>query len=316
MVRENQSGPGYCSRTVRVRYVVSLTEKSLLAEADEAGQTLSRVRVKRFPALVVVRDVAWSFLDRRNMEVARRVREGLSTPPLREPMSASDLAERAAAGKRRSAARCKQLLGDAMLARQVDHLVTLTYRECVSDVDRAEADLKRFLRLLREREGVTVSYVAVRELQQRGAWHWHLAVRGRLDVRILRRSWYQALGGSGDERGRDAPGAVNARAPRRDWSKGEQRGWNAEALIWYLGKYLAKTFADAPPGSRRFRASPDGDMQVHDYWRESGDVAYRAGAVAEDLDFEGDGETRLRSRMGGRVVEGVAVVAPAKTHNV
>jgi hypothetical protein len=83
-------------------------------------------------------------------------------------------------------------------------------------------------------------YIAVAERQARGAWHWHLAVRGRQDVGMLRASWRRVVG-DGNIDVAAAPAARQA-APL--------------ALVRYLGKYLAKGFAeDRELNARRFRAS-------------------------------------------------------------
>lgn len=74
-----------------------------------------------------------------------------------------------------------------------DHLLTLTYRELMTDLTRAEEDLRRFLKLVRQRYP-QYPYVAVWELQKRGAIHWHLGVPGFQNVRLLRKCWCQVVG--------------------------------------------------------------------------------------------------------------------------
>ncbi|HCA27958.1 MAG TPA: hypothetical protein DEP05_10055 [Betaproteobacteria bacterium] len=41
---------------------------------------------------------------------------------------------------------------------------------------------------------IDAKFVAVRELQERGAIHLHVAVSGRYDIHWLRRAWWLALG--------------------------------------------------------------------------------------------------------------------------
>lgn len=80
------------------------------------------------------------------------------------------------------------------MAMVADRLLTLTYRENVEDYDPASADLSKFLRLVRHRLR-EFSYVAVVERQRRGVVHWHLALRDRRDVAVLRRLWRRIVGG-------------------------------------------------------------------------------------------------------------------------
>lgn len=84
-------------------------------------------------------------------------------------------------------------------------------------------------------------YVAVAEQQERGAWHWHLAVRGRQDVELLRRLWREVVG----------EGNIDVSAPKG--TRKDQRLY----LVQYLGKYLVKAFAtgDRKLNKHRFRAS-------------------------------------------------------------
>lgn len=88
-----------------------------------------------------------------------------------ESKSAVDNRDRA---ERRARSRLRQLI----LATRADHLVTLTYRGNVTDFERACRYLRKFVRIVKARK-TDWTYIAVAERQQRGAWHWHLAVRGR-----------------------------------------------------------------------------------------------------------------------------------------
>lgn len=136
---------------------------------------------------------------------------------------------------RRARSRLRQLI----LAARLDHLLTLTYRENMTDFRQAGHDLRRFTRAVRTHLPGFL-YVAVPEKQKRGAWHWHLAVAGRQDVQLLRRLWRQIIG----------EGNIDVQKPK----SGENRRL---ALVKYLGKYLAKGFAEGHRelNRHRFRAS-------------------------------------------------------------
>lgn len=84
-------------------------------------------------------------------------------------------------------------------------------------------------------------YVAVAEQQERGAWHWHLAVRGRQNVELIRTLWREIVG----------EGNIDVSAPKGN--RKDQRLY----LVQYLGKYLVKSFAtgDRKLNKHRFRSS-------------------------------------------------------------
>ena len=136
---------------------------------------------------------------------------------------------------RRARSRLRQLI----LAANLDHLLTLTYRENVMDYGQASDDLSRFVRAVKTYLPDFV-YVAVPEKQKRGAWHLHIAVQGRQDVKLLRKHWRQVIG----------EGNIDVQKPKA----GENRRL---ALVKYLGKYLAKGFAEGHRelNRHRFRAS-------------------------------------------------------------
>lgn len=145
---------------------------------------------------------------------------------------------------------------------QADRLFTLTYRENQTDREQARADFKRFLRLVRSgwRGQVGVpnwQYVAVLEQQGRGAYHIHCAVKGWQRVSFLRRAWYKALGGTGDESGEKTPGNVDVTNPDKGRWGAVRREWKANKLAGYLTKYLSKTFDIDATEKRRYWHAAD-----------------------------------------------------------
>lgn len=139
----------------------------------------------------------------------------------------------------RSARRARSRLRQLVLSANLDHLLTLTYRENVTDFQQASGDLRRFIRAVKTYLPDFL-YVAVPEKQKRGAWHWHLAVRGRQDVDLHRKLWRHIVG----------EGNIDVQKPKA----GENRRL---ALVKYLGKYLAKGFAEGHRelNRHRFRTS-------------------------------------------------------------
>ena len=137
---------------------------------------------------------------------------------------------------RRARSRLRQLI----LSSRTDHLLTLTYRENMTDYRQASADLSRFVRIVKDKIPGWL-YIAVPEKQKRGAWHWHIAVIGRQAVELLRASWRQVVG----------EGNIDVQPPKR--GKGNRR----LAIVQYLCKYLAKGFEEGHRelNGHRFRSS-------------------------------------------------------------
>ena len=138
--------------------------------------------------------------------------------------------------QRRARSKIRQLV----LSAHADHMLTLTYRENVADFDRACNDLSKFIRQVKKKLPVWV-YIAVAEQQGRGAWHWHMAVKGRQDVELLRTAWRHVV----------VEGNIDVSPPRSSGKEGTL------ALVRYLSKYLSKGFeqGDRELNRRRFRSS-------------------------------------------------------------
>lgn len=148
--------------------------------------------------------------------------------------------------EKRAGRRARNRLRQLVLAAQLDHLLTLTYRDNVEDFAQSSADLAKFERKVRATYPA-FQFVAVPERQKRGAWHWHLAVRGWQDVAFLRSTWQSIVG----------EGNIDVEPPRH--GSGNPR----LALCQYLSKYLSKEFGG--PGAlnrHRFRASRGIDVPL------------------------------------------------------
>lgn len=143
-------------------------------------------------------------------------------PPFKNTMRGQSVNR--AENKDRAVRRARSTMRKKVLAFGLDHLLTLTYRENVTDFSQASADLSRFMRLLKTHLP-GFHYVAVPEKQARGAWHWHLAVKGRQDVVLLRQVWRKVV----------LEGNIDVQKPKS--------GQNQRiSLVKYLSKYLAKGF--------------------------------------------------------------------------
>ena len=139
----------------------------------------------------------------------------------------------------RAVGRAKAQVRRKCMAGELSYLLTLTYRDIV-DLGRAWRDLEAFVRLVHRYKGEW-PYVVVLELQERGAPHFHLAVRGFQDVVLIRWCWRRVVG----------DGNIDVQAP-----PGRGGGpWKRSALGRYLTKYVTKEMAAHEFGKHRYRAS-------------------------------------------------------------
>ncbi|MFA6016379.1 MAG: hypothetical protein WC742_15075 [Gallionellaceae bacterium] len=176
----------------------------------------------------------------------------------------------------RAARRAKSRLRQLVLGANLNHLLTLTYRDNVTDFNQASDDLNRFVRKMKFHLPDWL-YVAVAEQQERGAWHWHLAVRGRQNVELLRTVWREIVG----------EGNIDVSAPKG--TRKDQRLY----LVQYLGKYLVKAFAtgDRKLNKHRFRSSRNIQVPM-----ECFSISPRLDRKIEDIALD-----KLRDASGGSV---------------
>lgn len=146
-----------------------------------------------------------------------------------------------------------------------DHMITLTTRDPITDRAEFFEVFTRFIRLVRNKvlfENHLLSsprrefnYVAVPELQERGAFHMHMAVHGKQDIKFLNACWYVALGGSPTDKGDNTKGAVNVVYFKRRFS-GYRSEIKTTRLVSYLTKYVTKDFFnDDNLGQHRYSRS-------------------------------------------------------------
>jgi len=151
---------------------------------------------------------------------------------LRSDMTDIDLAH--------SVGRAKRLLRHKILGMNADRMLTLTYSENKVDLEGAWKDFSRFIRSLRKLKP-NFHYCVVPERQLRGAIHFHMAIKGFLNVSIVRYLWQKAIGGEG---------RIHIGSP-----KGGGGAWQRAKLAAYLAKYMGKGMTDGEANARRYRAS-------------------------------------------------------------
>jgi hypothetical protein len=140
----------------------------------------------------------------------------------------------------RSIHRAKAQLRRKCMAAGFDHLATLTYRENITDRERAFRNFESFIRLVHSYLS-DWKYIAVHEFQKRGAVHFHLGVKGYQDVTLLRTLWRLVVG----------DGNIDV-----SYKKSKKGGkWKKADLAQYLAKYIGKDM-ETGLNERRFRASP------------------------------------------------------------
>ena len=201
-------------------------------------QVFKRVTIHQFPAGVEV------FIDEHY--------ETWSEPGPQEP----DLPERVERGEGdressidRASRRAKTKVRRLAKAMQADCLLTLTYRENVTDKKRVEADFKAFRKRLTALG--PFQYVATLEKQQRGAYHIHIACRqfpawlkNEHGVRVksynvIRSMWRRVVGSDN--------GNVDLTKPRGANS--------AHKVAAYIAKYVTKCIEDAALNAKSYWAS-------------------------------------------------------------
>lgn len=111
-----------------------------------------------------------------------------------------------------------------IMALEATHMLTLTYRENVTSIEQSKKDLVAFYRLVKKHVKGW-KFVGVAEFQERGAVHWHLAVKGFQNVRLLRSFWLSVVGASG--------GNIDVK-----FFAGKSCG----VIAGYISKYLGKGF--------------------------------------------------------------------------
>lgn len=178
----------------------------------------------------------------------------------RKNRSAEDQEQRDKENRQRSAKRARQKVRHLIKTIEADHMLTFGYRDNVTDRERLSRDWKEFSRLFHQRYPEW-KYVAVIEKQERGAYHMHVAVCGKQDIRWLLRCWLLSIGQPaeevnqwlihGDKLGEKSLGAVNVQAQKRRWGSVSNK-WKSGKLAGYLTKYFSKEFSESDKSAKKY----------------------------------------------------------------
>ena len=198
---------------------------------------------------IVRQAIGWEHVHTFTDEEVAHFRETYGTE---DGTDASDAEAKRLANLKRSARRAKTRVRRLVKSMGCDSLLTLTYRENVTDIERAKRDLKEFVRRTR-RLIPGFAYVAAFERQKRGAWHVHMAIH-RLPLNlsasngvkvkswsVVRAVWRSVVG--------EALGNIDQSARKRNSRRSPAR------LAGYLSKYMMKAFEEGDAWSNRFSAS-------------------------------------------------------------
>lgn len=170
-----------------------------------------------------------------------------TTPP---PLSPAELLERAAADRERSTRRARTKVRRLAKFKLLTDLLTLTYREEVTDRARMQRDFDVFMKRVK-RVLPGFEYICVFERQKRGTWHAHIAVR-RFASHYLHKG---ALVKSYDLLRSMWRGVVGADNGNIDVSRGRAVRRSTAKLAAYLSKYIGKSFGDNEKHANSYSAS-------------------------------------------------------------
>lgn len=153
----------------------------------------------------------------------------------------------------RAEKRAKAQVRRKIMSAGLDHLLTLTTRENITEFQDAAEIFQSFIRKVHKHLPEWI-YVAVAETQMRGSFHWHIAVKGWQKVELLRRCWREVCG----------EGNIDVQAPK---GKTGCHQWKIIRLALYLSKYITKNIEESDSGylvigRHRYRTSLGIDDKV------------------------------------------------------
>jgi len=126
----------------------------------------------------------------------------------------------------KSQSRAKKQVRYKSMMMDADRMLTLTYRENMTDLSQAWSDLKAFSRKMKAEFDTDWQYICVPEFQKRGAVHFHMAVSGFFPVNKVRKFWRDVVG----------EGNIDITSPRSI----DKNSWNPKRIALYLAKYITK----------------------------------------------------------------------------
>lgn len=168
-----------------------------------------------------------------------------TNPP---PLTERELLDRAVADRERSTRRARTKVRRLAKLKLLTELLTLTYREHVTDRARMQRDFDVFMKRLK-RVFPGFEYVCVFERTKKGCWHAHIAVRRLLPMYAMtdKRGRVRQLVKSYDLLRSMWRAVVGNDNGNIDVSRGRAVRRSVAKLAAYLAKYIGKSFDQAAP---------------------------------------------------------------------
>ena len=145
---------------------------------------------------------------------------------------------------KRSQRRARISVKSKCLSYLPDRMLTLTFRENLTDLKHAWSIFKSFNSRMKRRYGDRWRYVVVPEFQKRGAVHFHLAIDGYYSVKVLRAIWANCTG--------CLEGNIDITSPKTI----NKKSWNPKRIANYISKYITKNDS-VEFNSRRYASGGD-----------------------------------------------------------
>ena len=206
----------------------------------------------------------WMVYDRRFQDGQRELCVTRSTRIKQTgPLPLPSRAKRGESDKREqndadSAKRAKQSVRLRCKTISADRMITLTYRENMQDMERLKRDWDAFRRRMGKHK--QFHYVATIEEQLRGAYHIHVAVRGRQSYQLVRSIWQSVVGF--DDAGRQM-GQINVRDPHKfGFGRNGQH-----KLAAYISKYISKWQGTHDLNKKRYWSSKGIPVPEKNYYQ-------------------------------------------------
>jgi len=209
---------------------------------------------------------------------AQRVADNIVRPrggrrvdrPLEE-RSENDILRAQIRAKKQVRLRCKEMCAD--------RFITLTTRQFKNTPEELLGAFRRFVRMVTAASGGRFDYLAVPEAHPTnpGHFHLHVAVSVWLNVHILRRCWYAALGARPDGL---TPGQIDIK---------RIVALTLQARVWKVASYISKYIAKETIvrfNKKRYWSSRVDLPAVKRYWLKARNLSEAFAEAAQRLGFE------------------------------
>lgn len=168
--------------------------------------------------------------------------------------------------KQRSLRRTRSVIRKKIIEGELDHFLTLTYRENKTDIQSCWNDWKKFIRLV-QKKYPTLKYLVIVERQKRGAVHFHAAIHGFLHANTIRSLWLSVIG----------EGNIDI--------KRRQRNQSMHGLAKYITKYLTKQYEELESFQNLYRASKNIKLKQMKFYLSKEFAMFRSDEIVKALDL-------------------------------